>query len=69
MPRLTKQAINENKNHVRRRTHLSDDVVEDIRQRILRSPRKSVRRLSHETGLSVGSCHAKIVPIPHVFFT
>ena len=68
----TKQAINvpvknfretgsvENKEHVRRPTRLSDVVVEDIRQRILRSPRKSVRRLSRETGLSVGSCHTAL---------
>ena len=65
----TKQAINvlikkfratgsvENKKHVRRRTRLSDDVLQGIRQRIQRSPKKSVRRLSRETGLSVGSCH------------
>ena len=68
----TKQAINvpvknfretgsvENKEHVRRPTRLSDVVVEDIRQRILRSPRKSVRRLSRETGSSVGSCHSAL---------
>ncbi|XP_014782553.1 uncharacterized protein LOC106877993 [Octopus bimaculoides] len=72
VPPPTEQAINvlikkfrktgsvEKKKPVRRRIRLSDDVVEDIRQRILRSPRKSVRRLSHGTGLSVGSCHTAL---------
>ncbi|CAI9721860.1 Hypothetical predicted protein [Octopus vulgaris] len=49
-----------NKKHVRRRSRLSDDVVEDIRQRILRSSRKSMRGLSFESVLSVGSCHTAL---------
>jgi len=65
---ITKQSINnlikkfrstgfvQNKEHVRRRTRLSEHVIEDIQQRINQSPNKSLRRLSNETGLSYGSC-------------
>lgn len=49
-----------NQKHNRRPSRITENTVEEIRQRMLHSPNKSIRRLSLETGLSVGSCH-KIV--------
>jgi transposase len=34
---------------------LSDDSLEDIRARLLQSPRKSLRKLSQQTGMTYGS--------------
>ena len=43
--------------HSRRRTALTNESVADIRTRMTANPKKSIRKLSSETGLSVGSCH------------
>jgi hypothetical protein len=34
---------------------LSNDSLEDIRARLLQSPRKSLRKLSQQTGMTYGS--------------
>jgi transposase len=46
---------------------LSDDSLEDIRARLLQSPRKSLRKLSQQTGMTYGSVqratkHLKLHP-------
>jgi hypothetical protein len=45
------------KKHVRRRTVLTNDAVRVVHETLLRSPRKSSRRLSQECGTSKTSCH------------
>lgn len=49
-----------NKKHVRRPNVVTEDAVENIHQRMLHSPKKSIRRLSAETGLSYGSCYSAV---------
>jgi hypothetical protein len=39
----------------KRRSVLSNDSLEDIRTRSLQSPRKSLRKLSQQTGMTYGS--------------
>jgi hypothetical protein len=58
----------QDRNRSDRPSVLSDDSLDDIRQTLLRSPRKSLRNLSLESGLSYGSvCKAtKILKLhPH----
>jgi hypothetical protein len=43
------------KRHSVRPSVLSNDSLEDIRTRLLQSPRKSLRKLSQQTGMSYGS--------------
>jgi transposase len=38
-----------------RRPVLSYDSLEDVRERLLQSPRKSLRKLSQQTGMTYGS--------------
>ncbi|KAK5649063.1 hypothetical protein RI129_003955 [Pyrocoelia pectoralis] len=40
-----------------RPTVLTEEVVNDIQQRIQQSPKKSIPQLSAQTGLSTGTCH------------
>ena len=62
-----------NKKYNCRSVRLSDDVVVNIRERIEQSSKKSIRRLSIETGLSVGSLHTalpiKLKLFPYHSFT
>jgi transposase len=50
---------------------LSNDNLEDIRARLLQSPRKSLRKLSQQTGMTYGSVqraiklHTYRVLLPH----
>jgi hypothetical protein len=39
------------------RPRISEDTVQDVRRRLLDSPKKSLRRLSQETGMSKPTCH------------
>ncbi|XP_039283421.1 uncharacterized protein LOC120351176 isoform X3 [Nilaparvata lugens] len=41
----------------RRSTVLTDDVLEDVKTRLVNSPRKSLRKLSSQVGLSYSSVH------------
>jgi transposase len=47
----------QDRNRSGRSSVLSDDSLNDIRQTLLRSPRKSLRKLSLQSGLSYGSVH------------
>jgi hypothetical protein len=47
----------QDRNRSGRPSVLSDDSSDDIRQTLLRSPRKSLRKLSVQSGLSYGSVH------------
>jgi transposase len=47
----------QDRNRSGRPSVLSDDSLDEIRQAILRSPRKSARKLSLQSGLSYGSAH------------
>jgi hypothetical protein len=46
-----------NKKHVRRQTVLTNDAVRVVHETLIRSPRKSLRRLPQECGTSKTSCH------------
>jgi hypothetical protein len=39
------------------RPRMSEDTVQDVRRHLLDSPKKSLRRLSQETGMSKSTCH------------
>jgi hypothetical protein len=47
----------QDRNRPGRPSVLSDDSLDDIRQNLLRSPLKSLRKLSLQSGLSYGSAH------------
>jgi hypothetical protein len=47
----------QDRNRSGRPSALSDDSLDDIRQTLLRSPRKSLRKLRLQSGLSYGSVH------------
>jgi transposase len=47
---------------------LSDDSLDDIRQTLLRSPLKSLRTLSHQSGLSYGHEATKILKLHYVVY-
>ncbi|KAJ3663138.1 hypothetical protein Zmor_007447 [Zophobas morio] len=49
-----------------RKTVLTEEVTEDIQHRLEQSPNKSIRKLSAQTGLSVGSCHKALHKVLHM---
>ncbi|XP_031333774.1 uncharacterized protein LOC116163798 [Photinus pyralis] len=49
-----------------RPTVLSENVVNDIQQRTEQSPKKSISRLSAQTGLSTGTCHKALKKVLHM---
>ena len=49
---------------------LTPGILQDIQTAITRSPNKSLRKLSAQTGISLGSAHtAEILPIPNAGFS
>ncbi|XP_031338283.1 uncharacterized protein LOC116167171 [Photinus pyralis] len=49
-----------------RPTVLSENVVNDIQQRMEQSSKKSISRLSAQTGLSTGTCHKALKKVLHM---
>ncbi|KAF5293735.1 hypothetical protein FQA39_LY03220 [Lamprigera yunnana] len=47
-------------------TVLTEEVVNDIQQRIDQSPKKSIPQLSAQTGLSIGTCYKALKKTLHV---
>jgi hypothetical protein len=46
--------------HNRHCTVLNDDTLEDVRISLLQSPSKSLRKLSQQTNMSLGSAHQAV---------
>jgi hypothetical protein len=62
------------KNCNRQKLVLTPEILQDIQMAITRSPHKSLRKLSAQTGISLGSAHTavkkmlKFLPIPNAGF-
>jgi len=48
------------KNHNRQKSVLTPGILQDIQTAIIRSPHKSSRKLSAQTGISLGSAHTAV---------